>query len=109
MLTGKAKQDFNRQKPWYFRFLPNSYKNLIVYRWLVTEGKIPIDIWARNNEGFSYTVTNPDIEKDIVYICSGKVGNWNKSFDNNIERAIHIANIVYNDPSIMNIPRQFFD
>lgn len=109
MLTGKAKEAFDRQKPWYFNFLPKKYKNLIIYRWLVTDGSIPIDLWSRYNEGFSYCVTNPDLDKNIVYVCSGKVGKWNKSFDNNIERAIHIANIVYNEPSIVNIPRKFFD
>lgn len=108
LLTHQTLIDFNKYKPFYFNLLPFKFKLLIIFRWLVTKGKIPIDVWSRSNDGFSYTVTHPNLFINKVYTCSGTSGNWNKDFDDNLKRAIRIANILYNDSRIVNIPRVNF-
>lgn len=104
ILTDKALQDFNKQKPWYFWLLPEKYRNLIIYRWFLNDEKFWINLWCRDN-GYDYGVEHPNSAINKVYVG---VGKGIEDFDENIRRAITVANILYNDRSIVEIPRIFF-
>lgn len=74
---------------------------------MVTLGGIGVIVWTNDKMNYSYSVTHPNKNIDKVYVCDKSVDNWNKSFDNNLHKALHIDNMLYNNNNLIEIPRQF--